>query len=60
MLPSTLNIKVTYSHTNFEVATSNSLGRDIFTRNVADERMDDRSTLVNILYFSEEKAGINI
>ena len=32
---------VTYSATKFEVATSNSLGEDIFTRKVTDGRMTD-------------------
>ena len=35
MLPSTL-YHVTYSGTKFEVATSNGLGGDTFTRNVND------------------------
>ena len=35
---------VKYVATKFEVATSNVLGRDIFTRNVTDERTDDGLT----------------
>ena len=35
---------VTYSTTKFEVATSNGLGGDTFTRNVTYARMDGRMT----------------
>ena len=34
---------VTYSPTKFEVATSNGLGGDTFTRNVTDVRTDGRT-----------------
>ena len=64
---------VTYSATRFEVATSNSLGGDTFTRNVVDERthgrthrwmdrrMDDGQTLVRNQYtfFLKKKNGYN-
>ena len=55
--------------TKFEVATSNNLGGDTITRNVTDGRTDartDRRTTdrlwyeINIPYFSNEKAGINM
>ena len=62
---------VIYAPTKFEVATSNGLGKDTITRNVADGRTDrqtDRRTdgrttdrlwyEINIPYFSYEKAGI--
>ena len=60
---------VIYASTKFEVARSNSLGGDKITRNVTDGRTDartDRRTTdrlwyeINIPYFSNEKAGINI
>ena len=35
---------MTYSATKFEVATSNGLGGDTFTRNVTDRRKDGRRT----------------
>ena len=37
---------VTYSATKLEVATSNGLGGDRFTRNVTTDGQTDRSTLV--------------
>ena len=55
---------VAYTLANFEVATFNSLGRDIITRSVSDGHMegqtDDGSTLVRNYYyhFSYEKAGV--
>ena len=35
---------MTYAATKFEVATSNGLGRDTFTRNLTDGRTDERWT----------------
>ena len=58
---------VTYSPTKFEVATSNGLGGDTFTRNVTDGRThgrtDGRTTdrlrhEINIPFFLKKKAGI--
>ena len=59
---------VTYSPTKFEVATSNGLGGDTFTRNVTDGRIhartdrrtDDRLTLTRnyTFFFLKTKAGI--
>ena len=55
---------MTYSGTKFEVATSNRLGGDTFTRNVTDARTDRRTTdrlwyKINIPFFSKEKSGYN-
>ena len=59
---------VTYSPTKFEVATSNGLRGDTFTRNVTDGRThgrtDGRTTdrlwhEINIPFFSKEKSGYN-
>ena len=61
---------VTYSATKFEVATSNSLGGDTFTRNVTDAhphrrtdaQTDGRRTDfgTKLIYpFSKEKSGYN-
>ena len=41
---------VTYLGTKFEVARSNDLGGDTFTRNVTDRRKDNEPTLVRNLY----------
>ena len=58
---------VTYSATKFEVATSNHLVGDTFTRNVTDAhphgRTDRRTTdrlwyEINIPFFLKKKAGI--
>ena len=55
---------VTYSPTKFEVATSNGLEGDTFTRNVTDGRTDGRRTDFDtkLIYpfFLKEKAGIII
>ena len=54
---------VTYSATKFEVATSNGLGGDTFTRNVTVRLLDRRRTdfETKLIYpFSKEKVGINI
>ena len=63
---------VTYSPTKFEVATSNGLGGDTFTRNVTDaqthERTDARTdgrrtdfgTKLIYPFFLKKKAGITI
>ena len=56
---------MTYSSTKFEVATSNGLGGDTFTRNVTDGRIHARTdsragglTLTrNYTLFSKENAG---
>ena len=55
---------VTYLGIKFEVARSNSLGGDTFTRNVTDARTDGRTTdrlwyEINIAFFSKEKSGYN-
>ena len=44
---------VTYAATKFEVATSNGLGGDTFTRNMTDARTDNGQTLV------KKKVGIS-
>ena len=54
---------VTYSTTKFEVATSNGLGGDTFTRNVTDGSTHGRTTdrlwhEINIPFFLKKKAGI--
>ena len=57
---------VTYSPTKFEVATSNGLGGDTFTRNVTDVRTDgqtdgwrtDFDTKLIYPFFLKKKAGI--
>ena len=57
---------VTYSPTKFEVATSNGLGGDTFTRNVTDRRTDGRTdgrrtdfdTKLIYPFFRKKKAGI--
>ena len=51
---------MTYSTTKFEVATSNGLGGDAFTRNVTDGQTDDGPTLTGNYYtlFLKKKAGI--
>ena len=54
---------VTYSTIKFEVATSNGLGGDKFTRNVMDGRTDRWTTdrlwhEINIPFFLKEKGGI--
>ena len=55
---------VTYLGIKFEVARSNSLGGDTFTRNVTDARTDGRTTdrlwyEINIaFFFLKKKAGI--
>ena len=41
---------VTYAATKFEVARSNGLGGDIFTRNMTDTQTDDGPTLVRNEY----------
>ena len=59
---------VTYSPTKFEVATSNGLGGDTFTRNVTDgrthgqtdERRTDFDTKLIYPFFLKKKAGIII
>ena len=52
---------VIYASAKFEVATSNSLGEDMITRNVTDRRTTDRLWYeLNIPYFSKENAGIII
>ena len=55
---------MTYSPTKFEVATSNGLGGDTFTRNVTDGRTQGRTDgrwtdfdTKLILFFSKEKSG---
>ena len=54
-VPSTLRDLFRYK---VEVATSNDLGGDKFTRNVTDGRRNDFDT--KLLYpFSKEKTGIN-
>ena len=45
-----------YSATKFEVATSNSLGKNTFTRNVTDGQQTDFGTKL-IPFFSKEKSG---
>ena len=55
---------MTYSATKFEVATSNGLGGDTFTRNVTDAHPHGRTTdrlwyEINIPFFSKEKSGYN-
>ena len=53
---------LTYPCTKFEVAKSNRLGGDTFTRNVT-ARRTDRQTMdllwykINIPFFSKEKSG---
>ena len=42
---------VTYAPAKFEVAKSNGLGKDAFTRNVTDIRMDGRTLLAFTLFF---------
>ena len=53
---------MTYSTTKFEVATSNGLGGDTFTRNVTDgrthERQTDFDTKLIYPFFLKKKAGI--
>ena len=57
---------MTYSTTEFEVATSNGLGGDTFTRNVTDGRTDgqtdgrrtDFDTKLIYPFFLKKKAGI--
>ena len=54
---------VTYSATKFEVATSNGLGGDSFTRNVSDGQPDGLMTdglwkEINIPFFLKKEAGI--
>ena len=56
---------VTYSAAKFEVATSNRLVGDAFTRNMADIQTDGRTTdrllyVINILFFLKKKVGIII
>ena len=55
---------MTYIGTIFEIARSNGLEGNTFTRNVMDGRTDGRGpTLVRnqyTLFFSKEKAGITI
>ena len=55
---------MTYSATKFEVATSNCLGGDTFTRNVTDAQTDGRRTDfgTKLIYpfFLKKKAGIKI
>ena len=59
---------MTYSPTKFEVATSNGLGGDTFTRNVTDGRTDVRTDVrrtdfdTKLIYpfFLKKKAGITI
>ena len=53
---------LTYSATKLEVATSNSLGVDTFTRNLMD-RLTDGQTYqlwyeINIHFFLKKKAGV--
>ena len=53
-----------YLGIKFEVARSNSLGGDTFTRNVTDARTDGRTMdrlwyEINIAFFSKEKSGYN-
>ena len=55
---------VTYAAIKFEVARSNDLGGDTFTRNVIDTWTYRRTTdrlwyKINIPFFSEEKSGYN-
>ena len=59
---------MTYLGTKFEVAMSNGLGGDTFTRNVTEggtyAQTDGRTTdrlwyEINIPYFSKEKSGYN-
>ena len=50
---------MTYTASKFEVATSNGLLGDIFTRNVTDGRTDRLWYEINIHYFSKEKGGYN-
>ena len=67
MLPSKYPLHhVNYAATKFEVATSNRLGGDIFTRNVTDTQAqtDGRTTdrhwyEINIPFFSKEQSGYN-
>ena len=57
---------MTYSTTKFEVATSNALGGDTFTRNVTDGRthgrtdgrLTDFDTKLIYPFFLKKKAGI--
>ena len=42
---------VTNAPAKFEVAKSNGLGKDAFTRNVMDRRMDGRTLLASTLFF---------
>ena len=53
---------MTYSTTKFEVATSNGLGGDTFTRNVTDGQTDGRwtdfDTKLIYHFFLKKKAGI--
>ena len=59
---------MTYSPTKFEVATSNGLGGDTFTRNVTDGRTHGRTdgrrtdfdTKLIYPFFLKKKAGINM
>ena len=50
---------MTYSTTKFEVATSNGLGGDTFTRNVTDRRRTDFDTKLIYPFFLKKKAGMN-
>ena len=53
---------VTYSATKFEVAASNGLGGDTFTRNMTDRQMDGRrpdfGTKLVYPFFLKKKVGI--
>ena len=55
---------MTYSTTKFEVATSNSLGGDTFTRNMTDGQTDGRwsdfDTKLIYPFFLKKKMGIII
>ena len=51
---------MTYLGIKFEVARSNGLGGDTFTRNVMDTQTTDRLWYeINIAFFSKEKSGYN-
>ena len=54
---------MTYSATKFEIATSNGLGGDTFTRNLMIGHIDGRTTdrlwyEINIPFFLKKKTGI--
>ena len=51
---------MTYQATKFEVATSNGLGGDTFTRNMKDGRRTDFDMKLIYLFFLKKKAGIKI